>query len=107
MYCSIFNSHLHFIVEIVQSVGVSDTELTQLDVALLLRIDIVPNFGYVFASERDPHSFNGRNEVRFLDFALASLVHETEDLSLVSVLVFHPRQDHTCQLLHIIKFGRC
>ena len=89
LHGSIFDGCLHFVVEIAQFVGVSDAKLGKLDVALLTRVDIVPNFCYVLAGERDSHAFNGRNKVRFFDFALASFVHEAENFGHVSVLVLH------------------
>ena len=97
----------HLLIEVVQLISVSDTQLGQANMSLLLRVDIVPNFGDVLTRQRDSHTLDSGDEFRLSDLAFAPFVHETENFCHVAMLVFHPRQHHRCQLLHIVQLARC
>ena len=99
---SFLDSCLEGLAEIADSIAVGDGQITKVNEASLMGVDVVPDFCHVFARKRNAHALNRSLEVLLVDLTLATLVEVAEDFCLVAMLVLHSGQYHAGDVLHVI-----
>ena len=100
---SIFYHVLDRLSKVGHSVRVGHSDVFQLDVAAAASINVGPDLVDVFSRQGYAQTLNRRLEVVLIDFVLATLVEEAEDLRLVSVLVFDARKHHADEVLYVVQ----
>lgn len=101
--CHCLDCGFSLLVEIAHSVLKGDTQVLKRNVSLLGRVNIIPNFSYIFSCKRNAHALHCRDKVRLAHLSLASLVHESEDVCDISVLLFHAAEHEGHQLFHVLE----
>ena len=101
--CFAFDGNLNWLIKVEHLVVICIAQVRQSDPTLLLRIDIVPNFLDIFASNWDSHALHCLSEIWFADLAFATLIHEAENVSNVPVFVLHASEHQGRQLLDIVQ----
>ena len=84
-------------------VGLRD--FLECNIAITVRVEVVPDFVCIFARQADSHAFHGREEVLFANLSLSTLIHETEHRSDVLVLVLDPGEYQAHQLFDILELS--
>ena len=88
--CLDFDLLLDLATEIIHFVFISMRHLLQLNIAILIHVKVIPYLIRILSRQRDPHTVNRRVKVFFVDFTFASLVHKSEHLSHIAMLVLNP-----------------
>jgi hypothetical protein len=89
LYSFDYDSCFCLLIEVTDPVLKRNVQLRQANEPLLRPIDVVPHLVHVFTGHRDPHALNSSHEVGLAYLAFTSLVHKSEDVRDVTVLVLH------------------
>ena len=84
-----FNSSFCLLVKVMDFVCVGTTQFLQLDIAVLIGINKVPDLADILASKRYSHALNRIKEVLLTHFALSTLIHKSKDFSYASMFFLH------------------